>query len=525
MEIDLAHAGVDFAALAAKLRSEVCIVGGGIAGLTLADHLLRSGHRVTLLEAGGRSRRASQADSPFDAELAGETHVGTRVGRVSALGGCSLTWGGQLLPLPADAVWPILCSELSGSSAEWDASHEAAKVFAAHRRTAPALLQMFPELTPRLSHFLPFSRRNLARTLGRSLRRHPKAQVVLHATVTEINLAPSGDRVVGLTLRTPAGAPLRVEAAHYVLAAGTVETCRLLLASRSVATEGVGNGFGQVGLHFHDHLTLSGAEFTGSARERMVAELRPWIWSGPRRRQTLHSLKLEPGATLRQRLGLLPAMAHVSFEEPEGSGVGALRAFLRARQEGARRAWSDLRRDLPHIFMQTWRLAWEARVRHRRYVSPAARVRLQLNVTQEPETGSHIRLSAETDRWGAPRAVVDWRVAATELATFRRYAAFLRDRLADAGIGEGVHWLPSLFSEDDAALLAAVDDARHAMGGARMGTDPRRSVVDPELRVHGIANLSLASAAVFPDGCAQLPTLTLMALCQRLAERLDRELR
>ena len=54
------------------------------------------------------------------------------------------------------------------------------------------------------------------------------------------------------------------------------------------------------------------------------------------------------------------------------------------------------------------------------------------------------------------------------------------------------------------------------MGGACMGDDPRTSVVDAEMRVHGVGNLSIAGAATFPDGSAQLPTLTMMALALRL---------
>ena len=82
----------------------------------------------------------------------------------------------------------------------------------------------------------------------------------------------------------------------------------------------------------------------------------------------------------------------------------------------------------------------------------------------------------------------------------------------------GVEWVPEMFVEG--AALPGLDDARHAMGGACMGTDPRSSVVDAELRAHGVANLSIASAAVFPTGGAQLPTLTMMALALRLADRL-----
>lgn len=58
-----------------------------------------------------------------------------------------------------------------------------------------------------------------------------------------------------------------------------------------------------------------------------------------------------------------------------------------------------------------------------------------------------------------------------------------------------------------------------------MGTDVRRSVVDPDCRVHGVANLHLAGAAVFPTSSQANPTLTAVALALRLAERLTATMR
>jgi choline dehydrogenase-like flavoprotein len=85
----------------------------------------------------------------------------------------------------------------------------------------------------------------------------------------------------------------------------------------------------------------------------------------------------------------------------------------------------------------------------------------------------------------------------------------------------GVEWVRGMV--DEGVELEGLEDARHAMGGMCMGEDPKTSVVDAEMRVHGVKGLSVASAAVFPDGSPQLPTLTMMALTLRLAERLARE--
>jgi choline dehydrogenase-like flavoprotein len=60
----------------------------------------------------------------------------------------------------------------------------------------------------------------------------------------------------------------------------------------------------------------------------------------------------------------------------------------------------------------------------------------------------------------------------------------------------------------------------HHIGTARMGSDPRSSVVDADCRVHGVGNLYIAGSATFPTSSQANPTLTLVALSLRLAATL-----
>ncbi len=329
---------------------------------------------------------------------------------------------------------------------------------------------------------------------------------------------PGARTLTSVVVQAASGRQMEVRAKQFVIAAGTVETCRLLLAS--------GVGEGRVGVNLHDHLTLAVATFTGAAREAVLRDLRPWVCLGPRG-ATVHSVKLEAGAELRSRLGVNPAMAHVTFEEPANSGPALLRSALRARQEGKSAAESSLgMARIPAALLEALRFVWWARVRRRRYVSSRAEVRLQVNLAQDSPSTSRVLLSEDVDRFGLRRAIVDWRVSEGSWRSIREFAAWVRKTLAARGVDEGVVWEPAVLDGGggEERMLALVDDARHAMGGACMGTDPRTSVVDPELRVHGISNLSVASAAVFPDGSPQLPTLTLAALCLRLADRLQKQL-
>ena len=422
----------------------------------------------------------------------------------------------------AAAAWPIAWEELDRFTAEAERllavgalPFEGGEFFAAAHEEVPPLLAELGEGDARVSKWMTFSRRNFAGTMGKELIGHARARVYLHAQVTELLLEPRRTRVAAVIVRDLAGTTTRFVAEHFVLAAGTVETSRLLLASRSVVREGVGNANDQVGRGFHDHVTLPVATMTGAARERVLRELRPWVFGG-----TVHSVKFEASRELRERLGMNPILAHIAIDEPEGTGVAVVRELLTAMQQGdLRRAVTTHAARIPGAAVEAIRLGWEAKLKHRRYVSKDAAVKLQFNVAQDMPSGSRITLGDEMDAYGVPRVAVDWRVSKKELASLRKYAGYLKDRFEAIGWG-GVEWVPEIFMEN--AELAGMEDARHAMGGACMGVDPRSSVVDAEMTVHGVANLSIAGAATFPTGDAQLPTLTMMALALRLGERLAR---
>jgi choline dehydrogenase-like flavoprotein len=67
--------------------------------------------------------------------------------------------------------------------------------------------------------------------------------------------------------------------------------------------------------------------------------------------------------------------------------------------------------------------------------------------------------------------------------------------------------------------------AHHHMGTTRMADDPARGVVDRDLKVHGLGNLHVGGSSVWVTGCgATNPTLTIVALALRLADRLRGEI-
>jgi choline dehydrogenase-like flavoprotein len=509
------HIDLDQAEAGRSFRARFCVIGAGIAGLLLATRLAQKGADVLLLEAGGLEPE-DRSQELYGAEMGDARHAGTTDGRFRTFGGSSTRWGGQLLPYTADifrppesapsASWPIAGSEVSPYYAELQLMMSVsalpfdAGLLGALKRPG---VGFSADIGLRFSKWMPFAKRNLAHTLGKAALADPRITVVTHANAAEL-LADDAGRVNAVRVLDYAGREFRCEAQEFIVATGTIESSRLLLSSPTIP-----DPYAQMGKYFHDHISWAAAEFEGPERARMLERLGPFFLDG-----TLHTCKLEASPALRAREKLLAVMAHVTIEEPEDSGAAAIRNLLTSVQRGALREAVG-KNLLPMLrgARDVARLLLYSRFRQRRAVSARARVRLNIDLEQPASSANCIRLSKRIDALGMRKAVVDWRIGQLERDTALRFAAIIRAELTGLGIA------PANWSDEPVFV-----DTFHAMGGLRMGEDPRSSVVDSSLRVHAMSNLYVASCAVYPAGGSSNPTFTLMALSLRLADALTKEL-
>ena len=510
-------------------KSDICVVGAGVAGLVLSTRLRKYGFMVNLIEAGGMTLE-DRSQRLFDAPVSGRRYTGVTDARFRLFGGASTRWGGQMLPLSDEvfqrrdvvsgAGWPIT---------RWDIEsyyNEIQEVMGVNGLPftnglieALGHKQPFdsPDIRLRYSKWAPFSKRNLARTLGRKCLSSEDTKVFLHGNAVAVSLDPKADHVKSIDVRNYSGAKFVFEASNFVLCTGTIETSRLLLASTSVCPEGIGNAHDNVGRYFHDHLSVPVASLWGTARKGVLDRLTPYYIGN-----TLHTPKLEASTKLQSRKGLLGVMAHIAITEPEDSGLGAARQLLRCMQR--RELPADPARMLLGLPMGVQDLAgaWlSMKFGQRRYISTRAKVQLVIDTEQRPQADSRIQISPEVDCLGMRKAVVDWKISSDEERTVSIFAADLERIFKESGIHE-IAWPRDL----DAGLngtFGKCHDTFHSMGGTRFGLFRRDSVVDPDLCVHGVENLFIASCSLFPSGGSSNPTFTLMALTLRLADHLHRQ--
>ncbi|GII59231.1 hypothetical protein Pth03_76200 [Planotetraspora thailandica] len=78
---------------------------------------------------------------------------------------------------------------------------------------------------------------------------------------------------------------------------------------------------------------------------------------------------------------------------------------------------------------------------------------------------------------------------------------------------------PAFFSEP-AFLRRTTHSAAHPVGTCRIGPDAASAVVDPQLRVHGVAGLRIADASVMPSLIGADTDAAVLAIAERAAELL-----
>ena len=509
-------------------RYDLCIVGAGAAGITLALELEATGLRVCLLEAGGPVYEA-ETQRLFDGEVVGQAYPMLRDTRVGALGGSTTVWAGWCRPLEAldfeprdwcDAGgWPFGLDELRpyyaraheicGLAAfEYDPGHWDGVL--GSRRLLPGDPAFTNEIFHvRIQNFGGRYRERLERSRG--------VDLVLHAPVTRARL--EGGACSAVEIRTLDGHDLTIRADRFVLAAGGVENPRLLLLSADEQAGVPGDAGGLVGRYFTDHayvdpgtLVLREPDSLDFYRGRPVDPS-----GGASSVRGVLSLRRE--AVERERLMNAALFFHPRYEAHRVFASEEVKALLqlwnKAKQRGVPgAAWPYAARAARAPHRLAVALARKLVVRH----GPARRWRMRAAFETGFRYDNRVTLSDERDRLGRRRVRIEWRIADADVENMRRVTDLFDRTVRQAGVGH----LERAFPDAPAAWRQALEGGKHHMGTTRMHRAPRHGVVDENSRVHGTSNLFATGSSVFPSGGYANPTLTIVALAVRLGDHLRR---
>ena len=534
----------------ADVHADFCIVGAGPAGLSLAEALSRNGARICILAGGARAPDA-RAQSLCDAETVGDPYLAPIETRRRQIGGNSNVWSIRLGDgrvgvryVPFDRLdferrswvpnsgWPITYDDIApyyrrahehcgAGRFEYDAA-----AYASH--DAPVLKPAGARLASGVFHFGPADRFNQPQrgVLGRS------ADVVLyeHAHCTELVGSSNGGAVSHAVARTFEGTTFRVVAKQFVVAAGGIETPRLLLSSATLACA----GNPALGRYHMDHLLRCLGTFHPRERtafrhlglydlRRIGAEpvmgnlvLTPAAQRDARTSNACVSLMPNPKlAQLRALLDVKALAEQVRRGRLPEQALARVGHILKALPHVGAAACDLLRYDISMV-QGFSKGGWSKLAKpERRY----DHFDLLAFIEQVPDAGNRIELTSERDALGMPKARVHWRWSEADKASVRHLRRVVKEDIEAAGLGE-----VRIDTSDDFCTGDQRQGLAHHMGATRMSADASEGVVDRDCRVHGMTNLHIASSSVCTTGSYANPTLTIVALALRLADHLNDEM-
>jgi choline dehydrogenase-like flavoprotein len=492
---------------------DVAIVGAGAAGIYLAVTLSRRGRRVLLIES-GQFKEDDDRQSLNDLEQTGKRMANALWNRKRVLGGTTTVWPGGALPFtPLDfkkrdwvehSGWPITYETLHPYFA-------VANRFMGidERNYGSDILELFgredPCFDPALIdyHYCKFATQpNFYKLHKSTLKR--EVTILYNAHLLRIDLGENG-QVTRVEIGDFQGGRRTIRVKDFVLAAGGVETPRILLLNDHQVEGGLGSRSGWLGRAFMDHPCLV-AGYVESRDPRRLQE-----WFGPRLHgMRRYSVRLSASADWQERNRLLNVSASLMwlYEGDHSGPFSELRSLVKRP-----RLCSAIRiaKGSGQLAKGLWAIARSGLI-----YKPGAVAKISLMCEQEPLRDSYIALSEQRDRFGARKG----RLRCSSAASVSLNLTAVSHVLRPMRLGMGRARLLDSLRVDEPDYESRLSDVNHHMGGARMSASADGGVVNDQLQVWGVPNLYICSAAVFPTPSHANPTLTLLALAARLVERL-----
>ena len=497
------------------LSTDLCVIGGGPAGITLAREFIGTPASICLVESGGL-QADEDTQALYAARAIGLPYPAQRT-RQRFFGGTSNHWGGWCRPLsPVDfdvrpwvpnSGWPITADELK---LYYERAHTTCQLgpfdYERDSWTDPSSsVPVFGSEDVEIAIW-QHSPVRFGRVYRQDLEQARNITVLLHANVTNLVPNEAVQQIDRVDVACLTGPRVQIRAKTFVLACGGIENARLLLNSDQQVPGGLGNRHDLVGRFFMDHPLIFVNEFV-FAQPRLALDyysdwtrpslpVRAWNrglrWIGlstappPIARR---GFRVTEDAQRRERILQWGGTLEVDGSEDASDFADSIGLVTRALETGSTESGPEVKR-----------------------------VRLWIRAEQAPNPASRVMLDpADRDALGVRKVVVDWRLTELDRRSVRQGMRLFGHAVGAGGLGR-LRLSPAL-ADDDLVWKGWLGQAHH-MGTTRASDNPKEGVVDRNCRVHGLANLYIAGSSVFPSAGFSNPTLTIVALTHRLADHL-----
>lgn len=507
-----------------QIDCDICIVGGGVAGLTIANEF-RSTQKNVLIVEGGGMQHADSSQALYDSDNIGYPLRSDNgyVSRNRYLGGSSNTWAGRCAPLGKidfeerkwikHSGWPIsfksvenyfsrTCKALELPGHELFSGSEWGKICLDYNPNN------FSEsgLTPQTFLFgdQPANTREL---FFKSETDSSNIRILLNSNLTSIETTQNGEHVTHIETSTLSDHKVSIKACTYILCCGGWENARSLLMSNKQNANGVGNEHDSVGRYYMEHPKIISGKLIPS-NNFFKSPLMYW----PKKVGAKGSMDIMfqlPESV--QKAEQLPNNS-IDLIRTTGDAEQSIKSIHRSDAIGTNRKFAV------SLVGTSLTLAKSMARQHKiRFNTPLRQktVFIRNHMEQEPNRDSRVFLGNKNDALGIPRLKTNLQISENDKHSLVKTQRIMSEIVEKNKLGTIV----SEFDNDDFEWKNLTDSSHH-IGTTRMSDDPRYGVVDKNCKVHGIDNLFVSGSSVFPTAGHVNPTFTIVALALKLADHI-----
>ncbi|WP_138429438.1 FAD-dependent oxidoreductase [Fodinibius saliphilus] len=526
------------------IATDICIIGAGVAGITVAREFINKDVNVLLLESGGLEPNP-ELQTLNTGKNVGTPYYDLDRTRVRAFGGTSHRWiididneeqGVRLRGMDSidfekrDWVpysgWPFSKTHLDPY---YERAHEVCKIGpysydADHWKSSDTRTPL-PFVNEKVkTTIFQFTRKNIFyEDYRRELDNAKNITTVLNATALKIEASENAKKVKTILTTTRNGKEFRVKATQFILATGALEIPRLLLLSNDVMKCGLGNQNDLVGRFFMEHPHLWSGVFYPSDPNLYK---RAGLYDVHQQNGTpvMGKLTIDENVLREEQLLNFTTSIHpVSIPDPN-SGVQSLKKIGAAVASG--RKVDDFEGHLKNCIQNFDGIAAAvlrkvAGPHFDKYLDNSSQInafKLNIMAEQVPDPESRVMLDNVKDQFGQQKIKLDWKLNSQDIRSIRKAQQIVDNELRRSGLGHLEIELKDDVPPPD------IHGGWHNMGTTRMHESPENGVVDPNCRVHGILNLFIAGPSVYPTVGYANPVLTAVALSLRLADHLKKQI-
>lgn len=511
--------------------ADICIIGGGVAGIVLATELLASEHDIILLESGD-VEYDQDTQNLYKAESRPKLFPAPVYSRLRFLGGSSNHWENSTERFDAidfakrdwvkDSGWPITYNavaqyypaaeqycgvkKLGYDFAFWQNKFHFKDAFDGSELFQSAIAKSALQPT---RFFMAY---------GKKLTDSTKIRIIKNANVVDLDFEEQSETVKSVKFQSLNKSLHQVNAKIFIMCLGGLENPRMLLHFNEKYNNKIGNQFDNVGRYFMEHPTIRAAQFI-PFKDNVLGDAYNGITDVSAHLRV--RCKLKESAQIKYKTNNLRLFFNKQTKLELSQGIESAHVL----SEGMNKSETpeNFGGHLMNVLKDADLIA-EAYLRKKfqtSYFEDADNFggyQIVSMLEQTPDRNNRIYLGTETDQLKLKKLKIDWSVSQYDKDKAWQTLTLLAQDPWLQSIGR----MRLLDHNEERIWGSQLGFGQHHIGTTKMSDNIEHGVVDSSLKVYGTKNLYISGSSVFPTGGHVPPTLTIVALTLKLADELKK---